>query len=379
MALWEAIHDIPQILPVLATLTGAVVVTIFFLVNIFNRARLVEQIKKTELELKRVREGPRAGQGFVEKPSNTVIVKIHDHLLKCRQDLRRTKDRARISGFILLPLLAGGVFGIGHMMRTIEDLEYFEQMTARFQNLEHEFKNSVLKTQAIEEEFVIQESEKAQMAKEAEEYAHEKDTLQARLTKTEQLLATEKKERIELEVLLGQAEQRLARLEHSHNPKKEEAETFMPGEETLSPPETITEPDSTQGVSRERSFEETDLYADSRKLSAVNTPSHYTGKLKGQIAFEATQRQSMAPLSEHHIYVLVRWGLSSWIVTDSLPRVNSNGSVEAEFKVILPIGTVRTLDVTAIATDKAYRRYQHVRFPDYKWKASSATIAVDRS
>ncbi len=356
MTVSEAIPNIPELLPVLATLAGAGVTATVFLFNILKRRHLVEQIKNTELELKKAREGARAA----------VIVRIHDHLVKCQRDLRRTKARVKISGFVLLPFLAGGFFGTGHLLRTSGELERIEHMTAQFQKLEYEFRDSLVKSQTREDELVIQESEKMLMAKEVEAYAHEADTLQERLTKTQQLVATARKKRTEVEVLLGKAEQRLAGLEASQHPRKDASATFASAEETVS------------RMVSELSFAETDLLADDQKVFADHT-SHYTGRLNGRIVFEGRQQLSIAPWSKPHIYVLVRWGVSTWIVTDSSPKVNSDGSVEGDFNVILTLRTIRALDVTAIATYAVYRRYQHVRFPEYAWKASAATIAVHRS
>ncbi len=379
MTVWEAMHNIPGLLPILATLAGAVLTTIVFLLHLLKRRHLIEQIRNTELELKRAREGVRAGGGLRKKPQDAVIVKIHDHLVTYQQGLRRTRDRVKISGFILLPFLAGGFFGTGHILRAIGDREHTEHMTAQFQELEHAYKDSEAKRQTREEAFVVQESERGRMAREVEEYARQTETLLDRLAKTEQRVASEKKKRTELEVLLGKAEQRLAGLEDSHHPTKDEAATVAPGRKALRPPGSMAQPDSTRGLSGEPAFEETDLYLDNRKLFAADPTSHYTGKLKGQIAFEGRRSRSRPPWREHHIYVLVRWGISIWIVTDSAPTVSSDGSLKGEFNVILPISTIRTLNVTAIATDKVYRRYQYVRLPEYTWRTSAATVAVHRS
>lgn len=378
-AVWEAISNIPGILPILAILAGAVVATIFSLAQVVNRARLVQRITQAEFELKRARDGACVEGGRIEKPSDTVIVNIHDRLVTYRQALRRTNEYARISRFILLPLLAGSLLGVGYAMATFNDLGHSERMEAQFKQLEQEVDEWRVKGRTIEEKVAMQASRNAHMAKEVEESTHEKEALRDRLKKTEVLLANEKKERIELEVLVGKAEQRLAVFVESHHDRKVDAETFQTIGETESAQESITEADSTLDLSREPSLEESDLSADDRMRLAVDATSLYTGRLKGQIAFEGRPRQSQLPWSNHRIYVLVRWGVSSWIVTEGHARVNSAGAVEGAFKVILPISTIRTLDVTAIATDKVYRRYQHVRFPDYKWKASTARIAVHRS
>lgn len=379
MAVWEAIFQIPWILPVLAILAGAVVATIFSLALVLKRARLVERIQQAEVELKRARDQARGQDGLVEKPPATVIVSIHDRLVSSRQDLRRTHEQAKLSRFILAPLLVGAFLGIGHIVGGIRDLGHSEQVTAQFQRLAHELEDRRAKGQTIQGELALQAMINAQMAREVEQFAREKDMLQQRLMRAEQLLAEETRERIELEVLVGKAEQRLAELEESQHHEEIDTATFPSSEEPPTPPEQVTGTESTLDVSREETFEESDLSPDDRMRVAVDATSLYTGRLKGQIAFEGRQRRSRADRTGRHIYVLVRWGVSSWIVTGGRATVNSNGVVEGAFRVILPISTIRTLDVTAIATDKVYRRYQRVRLPDSTWKASTARIAVHRS
>lgn len=357
----------------------AVIVTLSALVLLLNRASLVAQIKQAEFELKGARDHARADDGRAETPLHAVIVKTHDCLVKSRQALRQTNEYLRVSRFILVPLLAGSFLGVGYTMATLYELDHSEQMTAQFQKLKQQLDDWRVKGRSKEEEFALQATLNARMAEEVEKQAQEKETLQDRLTTVEKLLAREKKERIELEVLVGKAEQRLALIEESNTQKKAEPDSFLSIKEASRSLEDTTEPDSTLEVSPEGSLEESDLSADNRMPLLNEATSLYTGRLKGQIAFDRRQRQSLANWRRHHIYVLVRWGESSWIVTEGRAKVNSAGAVEGAFKVILPIGTIRTLDVTAIATDKVYRRYQHVRLPDHKWKASTATIAVHRS
>lgn len=309
---------------------------------------------------------------------------IHDRLLKDRQDLRQAIEHVRISGYLLLPLLAGSFLGIGYTMGALRDPGDRERMTAQFQQLEHELENSIMKGRTLAKEFLAQATANATIAKQVEEYAREKETLQDRLAKTEHLLTTEQQERMELEVLVGKAEQRLAVFEKpvQHEPLDVEAfpsidETDNEGTESAQ--DHIAEPDPPLEFPAQQPLEESDLSPDDPGPSPTDATSLYRGMLSGQVAFDGRQRRSMAGSGRHHIYVLVRWGESAWIVTEARAKMNSAGAVEGPFKVILPISTIRTLDVTAIATDKVYRRYQYVRLPDDKWKASIATIAVHRS
>lgn len=359
----------------------ATVVTILLFLN---RARLVNRIKQTELELQGARDAARGAGGRLERLPDAVIVTIHDRLLKDRRDLRRAMKHARVSGSMLLPLLAGSFLGIGYTTGALRDPGDRERMTAQFQKLEHELEHSIVKGRTLAKDFLAQATANATIAKQVEEYAREKEMLQDRLAKTEHLLTTEKKERMELEVLVGKAEQRLAAFEEPHLQEKLDADTFPSIEEpenegTENPQEIGAEPDTTLELPAQQPLEESDLSPDEPGPRMTDATSLYRGMLDGQIAFDGRQRRSLASSSRHQIYVLVRWGESAWIVTAGRARVNSSGAVEGPFKVILPISTIRTLDVTAIATDKVYRRYQHVRLPDHKWKASTATIAVHRS
>ena len=102
----------------------------------------------------------------------------------------------------------------------------------------------------------------------------------------------------------------MAGLEASQHPRKDASATFASAEETVS------------GMVSELSFVETDLLADDQKVFADHT-SHYTGRLNGRIVFEGRQQLSIAPWSKQHIYVFVRWGVSTWIVTDSSPKDSS--------------------------------------------------------
>lgn len=360
-------------------MAGAVVSTILSLVLLFNRARLIQHIKQAESELKHARDHSGVEGGRVAAQPHQAIVSAHDRLVHYRHDLRQTNEYARTSRFILVPLLAGSFIGGGYTVGALRNLNGGEQVGARFEKLEQELDDWRAKGRSKEKKFALQATLNARMTEVVQKQAREKETLQDRLAKVEALLANEKKERIELEMLVGKAEQRLAVIEESNDPKTVEPDSFRTITEASSSLEDLDEPDATLDVSLEPPLEESDLSADDRVGSLGEATSLYTGRLKGQIAFEDRQRKSVADWNRRHIYVLVRWGESSWIVTEGRARVNAAGAVEGAFRVILPIGTIRTLDVTAIATDRVYRRYQFVRLPDHKWKASTATIAVHRS
>ena len=379
MTTWEAIRQGAEFWPILLTLVGTAVTTTLFVITILQRRHLTAQIKKTEFELNQVQENARSGDTQLRKESHEEIVSIHDRLVKNRQNLRLTKDRVKISGMVLLPFLAGGCVGIGYIMRTIDDLGQFERMTTQFKKLEHALKDSTTQQEAREQEHATRESEQSRMAQAVKELAQEKEQVHARLAKAEKKLAGEKKKRSNLEVLLGKAEQRVADLTKSEVRPNPDPDNFPPEEKSGKGLDTNTETDSPSETRGEMPIGETERGPEGGKLYAANSTSHYSGTLNGQIAFNGKHRNSKTPWSKHRIYVLVRWGLSTWIVTDSSPTVNADGAIEGEFSVILPLHTIRSLDVTAIATDQVYRQYQHVQLPEYQWKSSAATIAVRRS
>ena len=326
-----------------------------------------------------MQEKARSEDAQLRKESHKEIVAIHDRLVKHQQDVRLTKERVKISGFVLLPFLAGGCVGIGYIMRTIDDLGQFERMTTQFKTLERALENSTTQQEVGEQEYARQESEQSRMAQAVEKLAQEKEQLHARLAKTEKTLAGEKKKRSNLEVLLGKAEYRLADLTKTEISPNPDPENFSPEEQSGRGQDSNTQTDSPSKTRGERPIGETELGPEGGKLYTANSTSHYSGTLNGQIAFNGKHRNSKTPWSKHRIYVLVRWGLSTWIVTDSSLTVNADGAIEGEFSVILPLHTIRSLDVTAIATDQVYRQYQHVQLPEYQWKSSAATIAVRRS
>ena len=175
-------------------------------------------------------------------------------------------------------------------MGALRHLDGGEQMGARFEKLEQELDDWRAKGRSNEEEVALQETLNAKMAEEVEKQAREKETLQDRLTKVEELLAHEKEERIELEVLVGKAEQRLAVIEESNKQREAEPDSFRAIKEASKSLEDSDESDSTLDVSLEQSFEESDLASGIQVRSFGEATSLYIGKLKGQIAFEEIGR-----------------------------------------------------------------------------------------